>query len=242
MLAKTLGQTIARHGVLATFALETHIGDDAEDIVAVGFVDFDGLLVRSGQHHLGATAHTHGLEVVVEGFLRELLALLEHKTIEVGQSRGVEADAVLNEENYLHSDRSTVLRRVPFVLNQLDDSHQQLGIAQPGEHVVYARQVLALHAAANFAGEGRQDYNGNRGMEVLDIAGGGKDIGARHIGHDDDELEIATGQLHEGFFLGGHAGEPRRISQAERCIFIEDEFVNAAIVFKHEGIVFGGNE
>ena len=79
-------------------------------------------------------------------------------------------------------------------------------------------------------------------MEVLDIAGGGKDIGARHIGHDDDELEIATGQLHEGFFLGGHAGEPRRISQAERCIFIEDEFVNAAIVFKHEGIVFGGNE
>ena len=75
MLTETLGQTITRHRVLATFALETHVGDDAQNIVAIGIVDFEGLFVRTCQHHLGTAAHAHSLEVVVERLLRKFLAL-----------------------------------------------------------------------------------------------------------------------------------------------------------------------
>ena len=160
----------------------------------------------------------------------------------MGEGGGVEADAVLYEENNLYAHRSTVLRRVPFVLNEFDDGHQQFGIAQPGEHIVNTRQVLALNAATYFAGERRQHHNSNRGMEALDVAGGSKDVAACHIGHDNDELEIAAGQFHKGFFLGGYSREPWRIAQAERGIFVEDKLVNAAVVLEHEGIVFGGNE
>ncbi|EJX09817.1 hypothetical protein EVA_02076 [gut metagenome] len=42
---------------------------------------------------------------------------------------------------------------------------------------------------------------------VLDFLGCGEDIALVHIGHDDDEFEVAVFKFFEGFFFSSHLGE-----------------------------------
>ena len=63
-----------------------------------------------------------------------------------------------------------------------------------------------------------------------------------HIGHTDDELEIAIFEFGQGFILGCYLGEARGIAQIERSVLVEDFFIYSAVVFEHEGVVLGGDK
>ena len=123
-----------------------HIGDDTQHIARVFLVNLHGLLVGTGQHHLGAPPHAQHALVLVQRLGREYLRLLQHKVIEVGQYGGVEPDGVLDQQNELHPHRGDVDLGIHLVFDELDDSHQQVYVAQPAEHVVDTAQVFLGNA------------------------------------------------------------------------------------------------
>ena len=50
--------------------------------------------MMTGQYDFGTSTHTQGTLVGVQCFGTELLALLQHKLVKVGQQGGIEPDAV----------------------------------------------------------------------------------------------------------------------------------------------------
>ena len=99
-------------------------------------VECHRLLVVSGQHHLGTATFALGGSVRVQGLGRETLRLREDIVIEVRQHRGVEADVILNEQNHLHAGLADIVVDVHLVLQQFDDGHDEVGVAEPAEDIV----------------------------------------------------------------------------------------------------------
>ena len=194
---------------------ESGVGDHAQDMVAV-FVDQGrGLLEIAGQEHLAAAAHAQRRLVLVQGLGRELLALLEQELEQVGQHRTVEPDGILDHDYGLDAYFQDVMFGVHAVLHQLDDRQDQVDVAEPGEYVVDAAQVLIGDAAAHLAAERRQHHERDVGIEPVDLNGlaeGLADVDARH-GY--DQVEWLQGKLIVGLGVGGHSREPRRRRQAE---------------------------
>ena len=79
-------------------------------------------------------------------------------------------------------------------------------------------------------------------MAELDFASCRKDVAVVHIGHHDDELEVAVVKFFKGFLLRSHLGEAWRIAETEGGIFIEYLLINATVVFKHESVILRSEE
>ena len=218
------------------------VGDDAKHLLGVVLVEGKGLLVVARQHNLRPTAHAQGALVAVEGFGGKILALLEYKFVEFRQHRGVEADAVLHEENHLHTAFLDVVIEVHFVLNEFDNREEEVGVAQPAEDVFEDAQVLVLHTRGDAVTEGREHHEGDGGVALFDGAGDVEGFAVVRARHDDDEVERCALQFAPRFFGRGGQHEARRIAQRECGIFVEEFLVNAPIVLQHEGIVGVGQD
>ena len=119
------------------FALrEAAVRDYSERIVAVFRVELHSLIVVSCQHHLRPAPHSQRGAVGVECLRGEALALGEDKAVESGQQRRIEAYAVLHEQNHLHACLGNVVFKVHLVLYQFYDGQNQVGVAQPAEHIL----------------------------------------------------------------------------------------------------------
>ena len=162
------GQGIARERVFLSVSHKTHVGNDAEEVVAVVFEHLGSLFERACQHNFGAAAHTQRLEVLVEGFFRELAALFQHDAIEVGQGGGIKSHGVLHEQNALHAHFGEVVVGVPFVLDEFDDGQQEFRVAEPGEHVVDGREVGLRDAFPHFSRKRREHHDGQIRVSLLD--------------------------------------------------------------------------
>ena len=132
---------------------------------------------------------------------------------------------------------------IHLVLDELDDGHDEVGVAQPAEHVVEAAHVLVLHAPGDAMREGGEHHAGYLGEALLDGAGHGEGIVVGIAGHTDDEVDVGRLQHVLSLLDGRHLGEGGRIAQSELDIFVIDFLLNAAIVLEHKGIVgIGDNE
>ena len=127
-----------------TLHWEAGVGDDSQHVVVILLVPVYGFLVGGGQHHLWTSTLALGGSMGVQCFCREVLRLLQDIIIEVGKHGGVEADVVLHQEYHLHAGLLDVVLDVHLVLNQFDDREDEVGIAQPAEHIVENRQVFML--------------------------------------------------------------------------------------------------
>ena len=134
-LAQTVEERHAGFRIDHPAARIAGIGDDAQHIVGMRIVERGGFLVGARQSDLGTTAHAQGALVFIEGFGGKLPTLLQHKLVEFGQHGGIETNVVFDEQNELHSTLFDVVIEIHFVLEQLDDGEQQIGVAQPAEHV-----------------------------------------------------------------------------------------------------------
>ena len=218
------------------------IGDDAEHVVGMCVVERGGFLVGARQSDLRTTAHAQRTLVLVEGFGGKLLTLLQDELIKLGQDGGVEPNVVFDEKDELHSTLFDVVIEVHLVLEQLDDGEEQIGVAQPAEHIFEGRKIFVLDARRDAVAEGGEHNDGDVLVARFDVAGDVEGVAVVRSGHDDDEVERVLPQFAPSLVGGAHLGEARRIAQREGGIFVEEFFVDASVVFEHESIVGVGDE
>ena len=72
----------------------------------------------------------------IESLSRKSLRLGEDVIIEIRQHGGVETDVVFHKQDHLHTSLLDVVLDIHLILKQLDNRHNEVGIAQPAEHVV----------------------------------------------------------------------------------------------------------
>ena len=218
------------------------IGDDPEHVVGMCVVERGGFFVGARQSDLRTTAHAQCALVLVEGFGGKLLTLLQDELIKLGQDGGVEPNVVFDENDELYSTLFDVVIEVHLVLEQLDDGEEQIGVAQPAEHIFEGRKIFVLDARTDAVTEGGEHNDGDVLVARFDVAGDVEGVAVVRSGHDDDEVERILPQFAPSLGGGAHLGEARRIAQREGGIFVEEFFVDAPVVFEHESIVGVGDE
>ena len=222
--------------VLHALALERHIADHTEHIVAIALIQRYRLLIISRKHHLGTPAHTQHLLVLIERLGREFARLGQQKAINMWQYRRIEAHRVLHDHYHLHTDISNIGGIQP-ILEQLDDCQQQIHVTKPREYIVNFREVLAGKPPRHLLREGGQHYQWYIGMRVLD-APATLDrlsyLARRHHYH-----QIVMSRRHALHRLGcrRHTTYARWRTQVERHILHIQLLVDAPILLHHEGII-----
>ena len=161
LIAKGLGGTLQR---------ETGIADDTKSIVGILVIEFLSFFVSTSQNHLGSTTHTHGGSMTVQCLLGEVLALFQYVIVEIGKNGTVEADGIFDKEYHLNSGFLNIVFQIHLVLYQLDEGKNEIGIAQPAEHIVEDAQVFVLHTLGDAMREGSKHHAMDIGEPALDIS------------------------------------------------------------------------
>ena len=128
----------------------------------------------------------------VERLCTETLALLQNIVVQIGQNRRVEAYAVFHQQYHLHASLADVVVDVHLVFYQLDDRENEVGVAQPAEHVVEDGQVFVLHPSGNAVREGGEHHAGNIGK-----------VGLYHTCHVKGIIVGIAGHTHHQVYTGG---------------------------------------
>ena len=110
---------------------EPHVGDHAQQVFFVAFVQFHGLFVAAGQQDFGTRAFAKHLLLFVEGVFQKLGVLQQKQFIELGQIGRIEADGVLDQQDGLHAAFEDVLVGVHLVLDEFDDTDDEVRVAVP---------------------------------------------------------------------------------------------------------------
>ena len=228
--------------VLLAVAGEAAVGDEAHDVVAVTVDQRGGLLVVARHKHLAASAHTEHRLVLVQRLGREHHRLLEQELEQIGHDRAVEADRVLDEEDGLHSDLVEVVVGVHAVFYQLDDGHDQVDVAEPGEHVVDAAQVFVGDAPAHLVAERRQHHERYVGIHPVDLDGLAEGLADVDAGHGYHQVVALRCELCVGLLVIGDLGEPRRRREVERYVFVVHLLLDAPVLLEDERVVGRGHE
>ena len=126
---------------------------------------------------------------------------------------------------------------VHLVFDQLDDGHEQVGIAQPAEYIFESAEVFVGDALGNAVAERGQDDHRNAWPCRFDGACHVEALIVARTRHADDEIVGHVFQLRQCLVAGTDLREARRVAQRQRGVFVEYLFVDAAVVFEHEGIV-----
>ena len=216
---------------------EAAIADDTKRIVGKAIVKQPRLLVVASQHNLRSATHSQHLEARIEGFCGEGKALLKDELIEGRQYAGIEADAVLYDQQHLHACRPYVVFQVHAVFHQLDDGEQQFRVSQPAEDVLEDAQVFVLHTLRNAVTERREHHDRRRRVILLDFPRDVEDRVVFSSRHHDDEVHLTSGHRLFGFLSAMHLEESRWEAKSQLCVFREYLLIHSTVVLQHEGIV-----
>ncbi len=229
-------ELVSRRLVYPPAARETAVADDSQRVLLETGIQVPSLLVGAGEHDFRTSAHAQGLKLRVQGFGGELQALLEHETVEVGQYGRVETDGVLHQQYHLHAGFHVVFQ-VHLVFYQLDDGEEQVGVAQPAEHVVEDGEVHVLHALPDAVAERGKHDDGNGGIVRLYAQRDVEHVAVVRARHADNQVEDVPLQLLLRFLARGRLEEAGRIAQAELHVLVENLLFHPAVVLQHEGVV-----
>ena len=206
-------QLDARLGVLYAVFGKAYVADDAQDVVGVFVVVFHRLFVCSCENHFGPAPHSQGGSLAVKGLGGYALAVNEDVAVQVGKDGGVEAYAVFNQQNHLHAAFLGVVFHVHLVFDKLDDGENEVGVAQPAEHIVEDAEVFVLHSARYAVRKWRKHHARHHGEPLFYGMRHGKCVVVGIAGHADNE--VYANALHHlfGLFNGANLLECGRIAQ-----------------------------
>jgi len=225
--------------VLDALAGERHVADDAEHLAAELLVQFHGFLVSTGEHHLGASAHTQHLLMLVEGLGGEEARLLEEELIDVRKDRRIEADGVLDHEDALHAHVADVVG-IELVLKELDDGQQQVEIAEPAEDIVHVGEVLHGQTPRHFLAERGKHHKGHGRELGLEKRRAVERVGQVAAGHGYDEVESLLPHHLQRLGHIRHTDDTRRRTQVKGHVLIVQLLLDTSVLFHHESIVRRG--
>ena len=141
-----------------------------------------------------------------------MLVLFQYVTVKIGQDRTVKTNAVLYQQDHLHAPFGDIVLQVHLVFHQLDDGHNEVGVAQPTKHIIKNAQVFVLHPAGNAVRKRSENDAMNVGKGVFNIVRHGKSIivsCSRHTYHQIYRCGLKyAGRL----FRGAHLCKGRRIA------------------------------
>ena len=222
---------------------EPHVGNHAQHVLLVTVVKLHSLLVVGGGQDLGACAFAQDLLLFVEGVLQEFGVLQQDQLVEFGQVGRVEADRVLDQQNGLHAALDDILLGVHLVLDQLDDRHDQVGVAVPAEDVVESRTVLLLDAAVDVLREGGEQRHGNLRMALLDDLGEREDVQFPHVVHRQDEVErIVASEQVQRLARRADARERRRVRHVQVEVLLIDLRLDMSVFFENVPVVAAADQ
>ena len=115
---------------------EASIGNDTKGIVVILIIYLHRLLVVGSEHHLWTSTLSLSCSMGIKGLCREPLRLGKDVIIEIRQHGRIETDVVFHKQDHLHTSLLDVVFDIHLILKQLDNRHNEVGIAQPAEHVV----------------------------------------------------------------------------------------------------------
>ena len=115
---------------------EASIGNDTKGIVVILIIYLHRLLIVGSEHHLWASTLSLSCSMGIKGLRREPLRLGKDVIIEIRQHGRIETDVVFHKQNHLHTSLFDIVLDIHLILKQLDNRHNEVGIAQPAEHVV----------------------------------------------------------------------------------------------------------
>ena len=222
---------------------EPYVGDHAQDVLLVTVVEFHGLLVIGGQQDFRPGTLAQNLLLLVEGVLEEFCVLQQDQLVELGQVGRVETYRVLDEQDGLHAAVGDVLLGVHFILDQLDDGHDQVGIAVPAEDVVEPRAILLLQTAVDVFREGGEQRDRDLGVAFLDDLGKREYVQLPDVVHRQDEVErvVAAEQL-QRFACGAHARERRRVRHVQVEVFLVDLRFDVSVLLEDIPVVAAADQ
>ena len=198
--------------VLHATERKAHVADDAQHVVGILIVKRQRLLIVARQHHLGTSAHTQRGGMAVERLRGEALALCEDVVVEIGKNRTVEADAVLHEQYHLHATLLYVVLEVHLVLDKLDDGEDEVGVAEPAEHIVEDAEVLVLHAFRYAVRERREHHVVHVRKSRLYVSRHRERVVVGIARHADNEVDVHGAEHLVSLLRGAHLREGWRIT------------------------------
>ena len=198
--------------VLHATERKAHVADDAQHVVGILIVKRQRLLIVACEHHLWTSAHTQRGGMTVERLRGEALALCEDVVVEIGKNRTVEADAVLHEQYHLHATLQYVVLEVHLVLYELDDGENEVGVAEPAEHIVEDAEVLVLHALRYAVRERREHHVVHIRKSRLDVPRHRERVVVGIARHTDNEIDVHGAEHLVSLLRGAHLREGGRIT------------------------------
>ena len=217
---------------------ESYVGDHAQEVLLVAFVELHGLLVAAGQEDLRTRALAQNLLLLVEGILEELGVLQQDQLVELREVGRVEADGVLDQEDRLHAPLEDILVGVHLVLDELDDADDEFRVPVPREDVVEPRVILLLDAAVDVLREGGEQRHGNVRVPLLDDLREGEDVGLPDVVHREDEVVgVVAGQGVERLGGRAHARERRRVRHVQVDVLLVDLRFDMSVLLEDVSVV-----
>ena len=129
------------------------------------------------------------------------------------------------------------------VLDELDDGEDEVGVAQPAEHIVEDAQILVLHTARDAVAERGEHHAGDRCETGLD--------GTRHVESIIVCIALSIQMTRSMltvlsiFFCLLDRRDLRkrgRIAQAKARVFIINFLLHASVILQHEGVIGVGDD
>ena len=125
----------------------------------------------------------------IQSFGRKFLALLQHEFIQVGKNGRIEPDAVFHQKYHLHAYFLHIVFEVHLIFHQFDNRNQQVGIAQPAEHVFKCAQVFVDNPLCNTMTERSQDNDRNMFVFLFNMPPDIKTVIVSRTRHTDHQIE-----------------------------------------------------
>jgi hypothetical protein len=179
----------------------------------------------------------------VDPLADQALRLADQLGVHLRKERRVVPDVVLHHEDDPHAHRRRVVRRVPPVLHELDDRHQDAGVPLPEEEAVDLGEVVRRLVVLSLVVVVGHRHHGDVEPRAAHLAHQLRGVHVGRAERRDDEVEPALG-LRQGQGLGAarDVGQAGRVVERELEELPRDELVQAAVLLQGERVVEARHE
>ena len=152
---------------------KANIGNDANDILAVAIVQFNGLIIASSHQHFGACTFAEQLLLLVECIADSDGILLQDKFVEQWQIGGIVTNGVFHQQDGAYAFLKDIVLGIQAILYQFNDCNDEVRRVVPVEQIIDVRFILLINTAVNlFAEYDVETIDSNDDMLVIKVTSG----------------------------------------------------------------------
>ena len=177
-------------GFVARIDDKSHVGDYTQQILFIAVIYIDSIVIVGSQQHFRTRSFTADLLLLVVGIFQKLAILHKQYLIQFWQIGRIESNRVFDKQYSLHTTINNIRFGIEFILHQLDDGDNQIGITVPAEYIIDSRTLLFINLAINLLRKTCQENNRQIGIQLLNLAREIKHIRLANIIHRQHEIEI----------------------------------------------------